>query len=78
MIDTINALNTTDLVFASILYGGSSNADIPELTTEANTVKVHQEIIPYLREKYENHGIYYTLGPHDLYPMDYELFAGQP
>ena len=52
MIDTINALNTTkDFTFASVIYGGSSVADIPEYTTEAQMVKVHGQVISYLREK---------------------------
>ena len=36
MIDKINELNVTkDFSFASIIYGGSSVADLPEYTTEA-------------------------------------------
>ena len=30
-----------------------------------------------MRSKYYYQGIYYTLGPHDVWPMDTEIFEGQ-
>jgi hypothetical protein len=30
-----------------------------------------------LRSKHYYHGIYFTLGPHDVFPMDQEIFKGQ-
>jgi len=76
MIDTINKLNTTSYMsFASMIFGGSANAYVPEYTNTSTVETVHKELLKYVRSKNTVHGIYYTLGPHDLYPLNYESFS---
>ena len=75
MVDTINKLNTTNyLSFTSIIYGGSSNADEPDYLDEAQTYMAEYEIFKYLREKNPFIGLYYAVGPHDLYPLKHQRF----
>lgn len=78
MIDTINALNRTtptqlqtdkgiQMNFVSIIYAGSGNAANPELLTKEQSLQAQTEIVSYLREKHQVHGLYFALGQHDLF-----------
>ena len=76
MFDTINKLNSTSyLSFTSLIFGGGSNAYIPELVTEENINQVQQDIFSHIRSLNPKNGIYYALGPHDVYPMNYQDFT---
>lgn len=72
LVDTLNTYNGTNyLSWNSLLYGGSTNAYAPEFLTEAQTLTVHQEVFKYLREKNPILGLYYAVGPHDLFPLNF-------
>lgn len=76
MIETINKLNTTSYMsFTSLIFGGGSNAYIPELLTEATVDTVQAEVFKYIRSLNPTNGLYYALGPHDVYPMNYQDFS---
>jgi hypothetical protein len=52
MIDHINELNTTrTFSFASMIFGGSANAYVPEYTNTSTVDTVHKELLKYVREK---------------------------
>ena len=72
MIDKINELNTTSYMsFTSFIYGGSSNAYVPEYLDEATTYSTVGEVIKYARSLMPHNGIYWAMGPHDMYPYNY-------
>jgi hypothetical protein len=49
MIDTINVFNRSSLNFKSIIYGGSSQANLPNYLNESQSLTAIQTIISYLR-----------------------------
>jgi hypothetical protein len=74
MIDTINSLNTSTFNYKSIIIGGSGAAPVPD-HDQTQTLNANAEIIKYLREKNPLQGIYYTFGPNDVYPPNYQTFS---
>jgi hypothetical protein len=76
MMDKIIELNQTSWgSFTSFIYGGSSNAYVPDQLTEAQTYDTIGDIIRYARSLMPHNGIYFTLGPHDMYPYNYQDFT---
>ena len=76
MIDTINSFNktSTDISSKSIIYGGSSQANLPYYLNETTSLTAIQTILNYTRYKNPLVGIYHALGPNDLYPANYQHF----
>ena len=72
MIDAINYFNTSNAMnIKSIIYGGGGAAPVPEYRSDTRVKEANLEIIKYLRAKNPVLGLYYTLGPFDLYPPNY-------
>jgi hypothetical protein len=59
------------LNFKSIIYAGSSQANLPNYLNESTSLTAIQTIISYLRRKNPLVGLYYALGPTDLFPANY-------
>lgn len=76
MIDAINSYNTSNAMnIKSIIYGGGGAAPVPEYMSDTRVKQANQEILKYLRAKNPVLGLYYALGPFDLYPPNYQLLS---
>ena len=77
MIKTINELNNTlEFTFESILYGGSSTSYDPANVLDDSVVNsASKEVYETLRKHNQFNGIYFALGPYDLFTPNYQDFT---